>query len=127
MELNYWIRTALAMAAMYLTFKVFMSRENFHALNRTTILLSVAASFVLPLLKLPAFITTNNGGDVTTDATIGLGGIVAEFAGETESFSVWNYVPYIFAAGAAVFFLRFLLVFFRIRYSSILVLASNKP
>ena len=108
MELNYWIRTALAMAAMYLTFKVFMSRENFHALNRTTILLSVAASFVLPLLKLPAFIITDNSGDVTPDATVGLGGIVAEFAGETESFSVWNYVPYIFAAGAAVFFLRFL-------------------
>ena len=108
MELNYWIRVALAMAAMYLTFKVFMSRENFHALNRTTILLSVAASFVLPLLKLPAFITTNNGGDVTPDATVGLSGIVAEFAGETESFSVWNFVPYIFAAGAAVFFLRFL-------------------
>ncbi|MBR4678411.1 MAG: M56 family metallopeptidase [Bacteroidales bacterium] len=108
MELNYWIRVALAMAAMYLTFKVFMSRENFHALNRTTILLSVAASFVLPLLKLPAFIITDNSGDVTPDATVGLGGIVAEFAGETESFSVWNYVPYIFAAGAAVFFLRFL-------------------
>ncbi len=108
MELNYWIRTALAMAAMYLTFKVFMSRENFHALNRTTILLSVALSFVLPLLKLPAFIITDNSGDVMPDATIGLGGIVAEFAGGTESFSVWNYVPYIFAAGAAVFFLRFL-------------------
>lgn len=108
MELNYWIRVALAMAAMYLTFKVFMSRENFHALNRIIILASVALSFVLPLLKLPAFSNTNNGEDVTPDATVGLGGIVAEFAGETESFSVWNYVPYIFAAGAAVFFLRFL-------------------
>ena len=82
MELNYWIRVALAMAAMYLTFKVFMSRENFHALNRTTILLSVALSFVLPLLKLPAFIITYNSGDVMPDATIGVGGIVAEFAGQ---------------------------------------------
>ena len=108
MELNYWIRTALAMAAMYLTFKVFMSRENFHALNRTTILLSVAASFVLPLLKLPAFFNTDSGGAVMPEAAVGLGGIVAEFSGGTESFSAWNFLPYIFAAGAAVFFLRFL-------------------
>jgi len=108
MELNYWIRVALAMAAMYLTFKVFMSRENFHALNRIIILASVALSFVLPLLKLPAFFNTDSGGAVMPEAAVGLGGIVAEFSGGTESFSVWNFVPYIFAAGAAVFFLRFL-------------------
>lgn len=108
MELNYWIRVALSMAAMYLTFKVFMSRENFHALNRIIILASVALSFVLPLLKLPAFFNTDSGGAVMPEAAVGLGGIVAEFSGGTESFSVWNFVPYIFAAGAAVFFLRFL-------------------
>ena len=55
MEMEYIYKVALVIAAMYITYKLFMSSERYYALNRATILSSVAMSFVIPLVKLPFF------------------------------------------------------------------------
>ena len=107
MELPYIIRVALIMAAMYLTYKVFLSKDTFHALNRAAILASVAASFVLPLLPIPS-IFAGNAAQTMLTATIGMGEITAEIADYEPQTSLTDYLPYLMVAGAAVFFLRFL-------------------
>ena len=53
METEYFFKVALVIAAMYITYKIIMSREKYYAINRATILSSVAVSFVIPLVKLP--------------------------------------------------------------------------
>ncbi len=108
MELPYIIRVALIMAAMYLTYKIFLSKDTFHALNRAAILASVAVSFVLPLLPIPSIFAGNTAPTMTT-ATIGMGEITAEIADYEPQMSLSDYLPYLMVAGAAVFFLRFLI------------------
>lgn len=107
MELPYIIRVALIMAAMYLTYKVFLSKDTFHALNRAAILASVAASFVLPLLPIPS-IFAGTAAQTMPTATIGVGEITAEIADYEPQTSLIDYLPYLMVAGVAVFFLRFL-------------------
>ena len=108
MELPYIIRVALIMAAMYLTYKIFLSKDTFHALNRAAILASVAVSFVLPLLPIPSIFAGNATPTMTT-ATIGMGEITAEIADYEPQMSLSDYLPYLMEAGAVVFFLRFLI------------------
>jgi len=108
MELPYIIRVALIMAAMYLTYKVFLSKDTFHALNRATILASVAVSFVLPLLPIPSIFAVNAIQTMPT-ATVGMGEITAEIADYEPQTSLTDYLPYLMMAGAAAFFLRFLI------------------
>ncbi|MBR4271929.1 MAG: TonB family protein [Bacteroidales bacterium] len=108
MELPYIIRVALIMAAMYLTYKIFLSKDTFHALNRAAILASVAVSFVLPLLPIPSIFAGNATPTMTT-ATIGMGEITAEIADYEPQMSFSDYLPYLMVAGAVVFFLRFLI------------------
>lgn len=107
MELPYIIRVALIMAAMYLTYKVFLSKDTFHALNRAAILASVAVSFVLPLLPIPSIFAVNANNALPT-ATIAMGEITAEIADYEPQTSLTDYLPYLMVAGVAVFFLRFL-------------------
>ncbi|MBO4771453.1 MAG: M56 family metallopeptidase, partial [Bacteroidales bacterium] len=107
MELPYIIRVALIMAAMYLTYKVFLSKDTFHALNRAAILASVAASFVLPLLPIPS-IFAGTAAQTMPTATIGVGEITAEIADYEPQTSLIDYLPYLMVAGVAAFFLRFL-------------------
>ncbi len=107
MELPYIIRVALIMAAMYLTYKVFLSKDTFHALNRAAILASVAVSFVLPLLPIPS-IFAGTAAQTMPTATIGMGETTAEIADYEPQTSLTDYLPYLMVAGAAVFFLRFL-------------------
>ena len=108
MELPYIIRVALIMAAMYLTYKVFLSKDTFHALNRAAILASVAVSFVLPLLPIPSIFAGNDAPTMLT-ATVGMGEITAEIADYEPQMSLTDYLPYLMVAGAVVFFLRFLI------------------
>ena len=108
MELPYIIRVALIMAAMYLTYKVFLSKDTFHALNRAAILASVAVSFVLPLLPIPSIFAGNDAPTMLT-ATVGMGEITAEIADYEPQMSLTDYLPYLMVAGAVAFFLRFLI------------------
>ncbi|MBQ3690423.1 MAG: TonB family protein [Bacteroidales bacterium] len=107
MELPYIIRVALIMAAMYLTYKVFMSKDTFHALNRAAILASMAVSFVLPLLPIPSIFAVNAEQTMPT-AAIGMGEITAELADYEPQTSFADYLPYLMIVGVSVFFLRFL-------------------
>ena len=108
MELPYIIRVALIMAAMYLTYKIFLSKDTFHALNRAAILASVAVSFVLPQLPIPSIFAGNATPTMTT-ATIAMGEITAEIADYEPQMSLSDYLPYLMVVGAVIFFLRFLI------------------
>ncbi|MCR5455892.1 MAG: TonB family protein [Bacteroidales bacterium] len=106
MELPYIIRVALIMAAMYLTYKVFLSKDSFHALNRFTILASVAMSFVIPLLPIPS-ILGNYATPATNTAMVGIGEITATIAEGEPTTSLVDYLPYLMVAGVAIFFAKF--------------------
>ena len=45
----YWLKAAAVTAVFYLFFKVLLSRETFHRLNRAVLLATAVVSFVLPL------------------------------------------------------------------------------
>ncbi len=51
----YSAKVALCLAAFYLYFKWLLSRETFHAVNRAVVLLSVAASFALPVFTITVY------------------------------------------------------------------------
>ena len=109
MEMQYLFKVALVIAAMYITYKLFMSREKYYAVNRATILSSVAASFVIPLVKLPYF-----NKEVVVDASAQTSTEVMDIApvamaAETEaSISTSDIIPYIMAAGVVLFLLKYL-------------------
>ena len=109
METEYFFKVALVIAAMYITYKLFMSRERYYAVNRATILSSVAVSFVIPFVKLPFF---NKEVYVDADAPANTNVMdiqPIELAAATEeSFSFAEIIPYILAAGAELFFLKYI-------------------
>ena len=47
--LKYQLEVALIFLALYIFFRLFLSKESFHAFNRATVLLSIVLSVVLPL------------------------------------------------------------------------------
>lgn len=109
MEMEYIYKVALVIAAMYITYKLFMSSERYYALNRATILSSVAMSFVIPLVKLPFF-----NKEVYVDAEEQISPAVMDIAPvemvaeAEESISFTDIIPYILIAGVALFFLKYL-------------------
>ena len=105
MEPEYFYKVAFVIAAMYITYKLFMSREKFYALNRATILLSVASSFFIPLIKLPFF---RKEVFVDSDASV-MNVLPAEMIDETENqLSISDIIPIVFAVGVVLFFIKYL-------------------
>ena len=106
--MQYLFKVALVIAAMYITYKLFMSREKYYAVNRATILSSVAASFVIPLVKLP-YLNKEVVVDASAQTSTEVMDIApAAMAAETEaSISTSEIIPYIMAAGVVLFFLKF--------------------
>ena len=109
METEYFFKVAIVIAAMFITYKIFMSREKYYAVNRATILSSVAASFVIPFVKLPYF-NKEVFVDADTQASTNVMDIQPiEMATAIEdSFSLAAIIPYILATGVALFFLKYL-------------------
>ncbi|MDD6000703.1 MAG: TonB family protein [Bacteroidales bacterium] len=107
MQTEYFIKVALVMAAMYITYKIFMSREKYYAINRATILSSVAVSFVIPLIKLP-FLDKEVYVEAETFAPeIDLEPVAMAIEPEPQ-ISFTEIIPYILAVGIALFFLKYI-------------------
>lgn len=107
METEYFFKVALVIAAMYITYKIIMSREKYYAINRATILSSVAVSFVIPLVKLP-FLDKEVYVEAETFAPE-IDFEPVEMAIEPEpQISFTEIIPYILAVGIALFFIKYI-------------------
>ncbi len=104
--LVYTFRVSLSLAAVFAAYKLFMSRETLHALNRFAILAAVAMSFVLPFAKMPQLSALNE--DLTVpEVFIELEGVVVH-SGSQQNIGVWNVIATVLVVGSVFFFLRFL-------------------
>ena len=107
MEPVYCFQVALTLTAVFISYKLFLSKDSFHALNRAAILSGVALSFVLPLVKLPDFLTVEAESGIS-ETVIELGAVIV--SGDfVNSISYTDVLTYIIVIGASVFFLRFLI------------------
>ena len=104
--LVYTFRVSLLLAAVFAAYKLFMSRETLHALNRFAILAAVAMSFVLPFAKMPQLSALND--DLTVpEVFIELEGVVVH-SGSQQNIGVWDVIATVLVVGSVFFFLRFL-------------------
>ncbi len=107
MQTEYFIKVALVMAAMYITYKIFMSREKYYAINRATILWSVAVSFVIPLVKLPFLNKEVYVEAETISPEINFEPVAMAIEPE-QQISFTEIIPYILAVGIALFFIKYI-------------------
>ena len=106
MEPVYCFQVALTLTAVFISYKLFLSKDSFHALNRAAILSGVALSFVLPLVKLPDFLTFEAESQMS-ETVIELGAVIV--SGDfVNSISYTDVLTYIILIGASVFFLKLL-------------------
>lgn len=104
--LVYTFRVSLSLAAVFAAYKLFMSRETLHSLNRFAILAAVAMSFVLPFAKMPQLSALNE--DLTVpEVFIELEGVVVH-SGSQQNIGVWDVIATVLVVGSVFFFLRFL-------------------
>ncbi len=104
--LVYTFRVSLSLAAVFAAYKLFMSRETLHTLNRFAILAAVAMSFVLPFAKMPQLSALNE--DLTVpEVFIELEGVVVH-SGSQQNIGVWDVIATVLVVGSVFFFLRFL-------------------
>lgn len=83
--LLYMIKVAFCQTVFYLAYKLLLSRDTFHAFNRAVLLFLLAASLLLPLVRVTAVSTSPvnegfaaisavvmNDGAVVSDASLGV-------------------------------------------------------
>ncbi len=75
----YMVKASVCLTLLYLFYNILLSKETFHRLNRTTLLLSIPLSFALPLLHTPTEKTQTIGTETTLLNTL----IGEEFASST--------------------------------------------
>ena len=96
--LIYDAKVAVLIVVFYMFYRLMLSRETFHKVNRGVLLLTAVASFVLPL----CVITMHKTVTLEAVPTVSVGDLQMEIAEETEP-EVWQIVlPIIFIIGVAV-------------------------
>ncbi len=96
--LAYNLKVAVLLAVFYMFYRLLLSRETFHRVNRVVLLTTAVASFVLPLVVITVHKTVVVNGNA---ATVGLGPLTA--AVEEPSSPLWQTaLVALFFAGMAV-------------------------
>ena len=96
--LIYDAKVAVLIIVFYMFYRLMLSRETFHRVNRVVLLLTAVASFVLPL----CVITLHKTVTMAAVPVVGIGDIRMEAVAEAEP-EVWQVVlPLIFIIGVAV-------------------------
>ena len=83
--LAYNLKVAVLLAVFYMFYRLLLSRETFHRVNRVVLLTTAVASFVLPLVVITVHKTVVVDGNA---ATVGLGPLTA--AVEEPSTPLWQ-------------------------------------
>ena len=96
--LIYDAKVAVLIVVFYMFYRLMLSRETFHKVNRGVLLLTAVASFVLPL----CVITMHKTVTLEAIPTVSIGDLQMEIAEKTEP-EVWQIVlPIIFIIGVVV-------------------------
>jgi len=96
--LIYDAKVAVLIVVFYMFYRLLLSRETFHRVNRGVLLLTAVASFVLPL----CVITLHKTVTLEVTPTVSVGDLQMEIAEEMKP-EVWQIVlPFIFIVGAGV-------------------------
>lgn len=99
----YWLKVAAVMALFYLFFKIMLSRETFHRLNRVVLLASGVLSFVLPLcvITIRRTVTVEAGMLLDGDAQLSFveQGVFGAAVAENEA--LWRAALVVMLLGAA--------------------------
>ena len=96
--LIYDTKVAVLIVVFYMFYRLLLSRETFHRVNRGVLLLTAVASFVLPL----CVITLHKTVTLEVTPTVSVGDLQMEIAEEMKP-EVWQIVlPFIFIVGAGV-------------------------
>ena len=99
--LIYDLKVAVLIAVFYMFYRLLLSRETFHRVNRMVLLLTAVASFVLPLCVITfhkTVVVSGGNGLVTLD---GLGAVMAEAA--EPQMPLWQTIAVaVFIVGLAV-------------------------
>lgn len=105
----YLAGTAACTAVFWGIYRLFLRRETFFGLNRAYLLAASAAAFILPALPTGLVPVTAAGSTlpVVLETVVITPGKLAEAAG--SNFHILSYLPWLYAAGAAIFGLRLLL------------------
>ena len=107
MEPVYCFQVALTLTAVFISYKLFLSKDSFHALNRAAILSAVTLSFVMPLVKMPDFLKIETESEMS-ETVFEIGEVIV--SGDfVNSISYTDVLTYIIIIGASVFFLKFLI------------------
>ena len=94
--LIYDAKVAVLIVVFYMFYRLLLSRETFHRVNRGVLLLTAVASFVLPL----CVITLHKTVTLEVTPTVSVGNLQLEIAEEMKP-EVWQIVlPFIFIVGA---------------------------
>jgi len=96
--LIYDAKVAVLIVVFYMFYRLMLSRETFHRVNRVVLLLTAVASFVLPL----CVITLHKTVTLEVTPTVSVGDLQMEIAEDTKP-EVWQVVlPLIFIIGVVV-------------------------
>ena len=96
--LIYDAKVAVLIVVFYMFYRLLLSRETFHRVNRGVLLLTAVASFVLPL----CVITLHKTVTLEVTPTVSVGDLQMEIAEEMKP-EAWQIVlPFIFIVGAGV-------------------------
>ena len=96
--LIYDAKVAVLIIVFYMFYRLMLSRETFHRVNRVVLLLTALASFVLPL----CVITLHKTVTLAVRPTVAVGELQAEIAEEATP-ELWQAVlPYIFIIGVVL-------------------------
>ena len=96
--LIYDAKVAVLIIVFYMFYRLMLSRETFHRVNRVVLLLTAIASFVLPL----CVITLHKTVTLAARPTVSVGDLQMEIAGEAGAEWWQTVLPYIFIIGVAV-------------------------
>ena len=101
----YLLKSTVCLIIFYLFYRLLLSGETFHALNRCTLLAMLPLSFVLPLVQMEV----SDPGDITQmvwaleEVLIVPGGAAVE---QTEAFDWWTLFVGIYVAGFLLFWAK---------------------
>lgn len=104
--LIYTVKTAVVLAVFYIFYRILLSREKMHRVNRAVLLMTAAASFILPLCVITIHKPMPEG---LADPSIDVG-VLSEAAVSQDVFSKWWFIALVvlYFAGAAFVLSRFL-------------------
>ena len=109
--LIYDLKVAVLLAVFYMFYRLMLARETFHHVNRIVLLLTAAASFVLPL----CVITIHETVTMQRAAHVAVGSFQVDAIGEESAMPLWQIVlPVLFIIGMVTTLVRILLSLFRI-------------